>query len=113
MDAEFSHSGDVPRIPPLRIGMEWRHSHVHWQTKLLWSKAKDQTDVGFNELKSESYNLLSFYADYHVDGNGFETLWFFRGTNLLDETIRHHSSFLKDFAPAPGRAIELGVRVEF
>ena len=113
VDAEFSHSGDVPRIPPLRIGMEWRHSHVHWQTKLLWSKAKDQTDVGFNELKSESYNLLSFYADYHVDGNGFETLWFFRGTNLLDETIRHHSSFLKDFAPAPGRAIELGVRVEF
>jgi iron complex outermembrane receptor protein len=113
VDAEFRRIGDVPRIPPFRMGLEWRHSHVHWQTKLRWSRAGDQKDVGFNESESESYNSLSFYADYHVEGNGFEILWFLRGTNLLDVTIRHHSSLLKDFSPAPGRAIELGLRMEF
>jgi iron complex outermembrane receptor protein len=38
---------------------------------------------------------------------------FARANNLLDEEIRHHTSFIKDEAPRPGRNFTIGARVEF
>jgi iron complex outermembrane receptor protein len=40
-------------------------------------------------------------------------LLFLKGSNMLDESIRSHTSLLKDVAPAAGRAIEVGLRFEF
>ena len=111
--AEFDSSGNVPRIPPLRAGMEIKHSHLHWQAKLRWSEVQSQSNTGFNESSSKGYSLLNFYADYHLPFDKSEALLFFKANNLLDEEIRHHSSLLKDLAPAAGRSMELGLRVEF
>ncbi len=111
--AEFDSRGNVPRIPPLRAGLELRHSHVHWQAKLRWSEVQKQSDVGVNESHTKGYRLLNFYADYHLPIGSEEALFFFKASNLLDEPIRHHSSLLKDLAPAPGRAVEIGLRFEF
>jgi len=36
-----------------------------------------------------------------------------RGTNLLDEEARRHTSFLKDVAPLPGRSATLTLRATF
>jgi iron complex outermembrane receptor protein len=36
-----------------------------------------------------------------------------QGDNLLDEDIRHHTSFLKDLVPAPGRTFKFTVRAGF
>ena len=38
---------------------------------------------------------------------------FFQGRNLGDEEQRNHASIVKDFAPAPGRTLEAGIRVAF
>ena len=38
---------------------------------------------------------------------------FARAENLLDEEIRHHTSFIKDEAALPGRNFTIGARVEF
>jgi iron complex outermembrane receptor protein len=38
---------------------------------------------------------------------------FARGDNLLDEEIRNHASFLRNYAPEAGRGITLGVRFEY
>lgn len=111
--AEFDRSGDVPRIPPLNVGFELRHSHVNWQAKLRWTEMQNQSDIGINETRTDGYSLLNFYADYHLPFTAAETLLFFKANNLLDEEIRHHTSLLKDIAPAPGRAFEMGLRVEF
>jgi iron complex outermembrane recepter protein len=110
--ADFDRAGDVPRIPPLNVGMELRHSHVNWQAKLRWTEMQNQSDIGINETRTDGYSLLNFYADYHLPFAA-ETLLFFKANNLLDEEVRHHTSLLKDMAPAPGRALELGLRVEF
>jgi iron complex outermembrane receptor protein len=40
-------------------------------------------------------------------------LVYLRGDNLLDEDARRHTSPLKEFAPLPGRALGVGVRLEF
>jgi len=111
--AEFDSQGNVPRIPPLSAGFELRHSHVNWQTKLRWRQVQNQSDTGFNEARTGGYSLLNYYADYHIPLGNSETLLFFKVNNLLDEEIRHHTSLLKDLAPAPGRSIEVGLRLEF
>ena len=113
VNAKLDRSGDVPRIPPLRAGVEIKHSHVHWQAKLRWQEVQKQDDVAFGELPSAGYSLLTAYADWHVDFGDNEALVFLRGTNLLDEEIREHPSFLKEVAPAAGRAWELGLRFNF
>lgn len=111
--ADFDRAGDVPRIPPLSAGFEFRHSHLNWQAKLRWTEIQKQSNTALNETRTDGYSLLNFYADYHLPFNGVETLFFVKANNLLDEEIRHHTSLLKDLAPAPGRAFEIGLRVEF
>jgi iron complex outermembrane receptor protein len=111
--AEFDSQGNVPRIPPLSVGFELQHSHVNWQTKLRWTEVQSQSDTGFNETRTKGYSLVNYYADYHIPFANSETLFFFKANNLLDEKIRHHTSLLKDLAPAPGRSIEVGLRFEF
>jgi len=113
VDAKFDSHGNVPRIPGWRYGAEWRHSHLDWQIKIRWSEIKEQSDLGANESSTHGYSLLNFHADYHLQLDSIAGLLFIRGINLLDETIRHHSSLLKDYAPAPGRALEIGMRLEF
>ena len=111
--AEFDNSGVVPRIPPLSVGFELQHSHTNWQAKLRWTKVQSRSDTGIGETRTGGYSLLNFYADYHLPFTGAETLFFFKVNNLLDEEIRHHTSLLKALAPAPGRAFEVGLRLEF
>lgn len=114
VDAEFGSAGNVPRIPPLRWGAEWVHSHVNWMLKLRWTQVAAQNDLAINETRTGAYQLLSLYGDYQMQwGNNTRLLLFARGHNLLDENIRQHTSLLKDVAPAPGRGVEVGLRLEF
>jgi iron complex outermembrane receptor protein len=111
--ARFNKSGNVPRIPALRYGAEYKHSHVNWQAILRLSEVTDQSNFGANETSTAGHTLLSLYVDYHLQLPGWTGLLFINGTNLLDENIRHHASLLKDVAPAPGRSWEVGLRFEF
>jgi len=77
-------------------------------------KSFEQDDVAEGERVTASYTELSIYADYHANfGNGNEWVVFARGENLLDEEIRNHASFTKDFAPERGIGLILGLRVAF
>ncbi|HAT25392.1 MAG TPA: hypothetical protein DCS89_00140 [Gammaproteobacteria bacterium] len=113
VSAKFDSSGNVPRIPPLRFGAELRHSHLHWQARLRLTQVQDQSSTASKESKTEGHTLLNIYLDYHVTFGDRTGILFLKGSNLLDESIRWHTSLLKDVAPAPGRAIEIGLRFEF
>jgi iron complex outermembrane receptor protein len=112
--ARFDNQGNVPRIPPLRVGLEWVHSHVNWMVKLRWTNVSSQSDHALGETRTEGYNLVSLYGDYQFQfGDSSRLMVFARGHNLLDETIRAHTSLLKDVAPSAGRGVEVGLRLEF
>jgi len=114
VDAEFDAGGNVPRIPPAKLGAELRYFSSNWSLHLHATRALEQDDAGELELPTDSYTLLSLYADYHwVLGDDSELKVFLRGDNLLDEEIRNHASFLKNFAPEPGRGFRLGLRFEY
>jgi iron complex outermembrane receptor protein len=114
VNAEFDAGGNVPRIPPAKVGAELRYFGNNWSAHVHATRVLSQTDQGPLELETDAYTLLSLYADYHVQVAGdSEFKLFARGDNLLDEEIRNHASFLRNYAPEAGRGITLGVRFEY
>ncbi len=114
VDAEFDVGGNVPRIPPSKIGAELHWFGSDWSAHLHVTDVDDQNDAGELELPTDGYTNVSLYADYHWRfGNDSELKLFVRGNNLLDEEIRTHTSFLKNFAPEAGRGFMLGLRLDY
>lgn len=105
---------DVPRMPPLRYGAELGFGNPIWNTMLRFTRAEAQRHPGQNETPTNSYHLLTASADYQLKTHQWGDLWLFaKGYNLLNEEIRNSVSFLRNFAPEPGRSFIFGVRATF
>lgn len=111
--AESDGGGNVPRIPPLRLGAEVAWLRDLWSLKLRVTGVDDQDRIADNETATAGYTLVDLYFDYHLPAGGGEAVLFVKGSNLLDEEIRNHASLIKDFAPEPGIGFEAGVRYRF
>ncbi len=122
-EATAGGSNDLPRIPPRRYGVG---VEAHWSLGESWQQltvsvdyrqTAKQNDVASLELPTNSFEDLSFYvgADLHLGRATRATVatLFLQGRNLTDDEQRQHTSFIKDFAPAPGRSIEAGLRLNF
>lgn len=109
VQGELDRSGDVPRMPPWRIG-----ARLHWALR-SWSayagvlKAAAQTHPGAFETSTDDYARLDAGVSYTLAMGQV----FVRGTNLSNQSIRASTSFLRDYSPEPGRSIETGVRFSF
>lgn len=111
--AEFDAGGNVPRIPPMRAGAEIGYAQQSWILKLRVTSVAEQDEVADNEAATDGYTRVDLYFDYHLPWSQNELLIFAKGNNLTDEEIRNHVSFLKNFAPEPGRGFEVGLRYQF
>jgi len=105
---------DLPRIPPLRIGGGMRLTHGDWEAGLLLRRTFNQDQTAPGETGTAGYTELKVDFARSFDMGDRGTLTFFaQANNLLDEEIRHHTSFLKSIAPQPGRSLSVGARYEF
>jgi iron complex outermembrane receptor protein len=112
VNAEENVSGAyLPRIPPSRVGLGLHGSWNQFDASLDATFVADQDNVTANELPTEGYTLLNLNLSYTFDDSDLYV--FVRGSNLLDEEIRQHTSPLKDLIPLPGRSLHLGLRYEF
>ncbi len=105
---------DLPRIPPMRIGsrLSWMSGNWDMGAELRYAFEQDQT--GPEETETDDYVELNLDVNYRFDlGNDRVAVVFARAENLLDETIRLHTSFSKEDAPLPGRNLTIGARFEF
>ena len=112
--ASLADGGDLPRIAPARIGSELRWENGGWRASLNAVRVDRQDRVATLETPTPGYTLVDAHLAWHLDtkhANAIEL--FLDGTNLLDETARAHTSFLKDVAPLPGRGFAFGVRTFF
>ena len=66
-----------------------------------------------NETETAGYTLLNLNASYVLARSHYAHVLSFSGLNLTDELYRRHTSFIKDFAPLPGRSIVAGLRANF
>ncbi|TCH97448.1 TonB-dependent receptor [Roseococcus sp. SYP-B2431] len=107
--AEFANgAGNVPRIPPHRLGAGvWWRSPT-WNAALDYLHAFDQTRTGANETRTEGYDLLNLRVGYTRQLGGTRAVNLsVIGSNLLDSDMRNAASFKKDEVLLPGRAVRL------
>lgn len=110
----FQGGGDVPRMPPLRYGARLDYAKGSWAAFATATRGEEQNHAGENETPTDGYVALDMGVEYRVKAGDYGAARLFaRGRNLLDENIRSSVSFLRNFAPEPGRGAELGVRFEF
>ncbi|MBT8083764.1 MAG: TonB-dependent receptor [Woeseia sp.] len=112
VNAEEDVSGAyLPRIPPSRVGLGLHGAWKQYDASLDATFAGDQDNVAQSELPTDGYTLLNLSLSYSFEDPDLYV--FVRGSNLLDEEIRQHSSPLKDLIPLPGRSLHVGLRYEF
>ena len=104
----------MPRIPPVRygLGVDWDLSG--WAANLTWIHASSHSRTAEYETPTPGYDLLNAEVSYQFAfSDSFTWEAYLKGTNLLDEDIRHSTSFLKDQAPMTGRNYILGLRMRY
>ncbi|MBM3625168.1 MAG: TonB-dependent receptor, partial [Alphaproteobacteria bacterium] len=117
--ATFVGGGNVPRIPPVRLGggMFWRDMNWLARINLLHAFAQRNIDPT-NETPTKGYNLLRAEISYRMlfdpgDPRGRELTLGLVGDNLLNDDIRNSVSFRKDEVLLPGANLRVFVNARF
>ncbi|WP_371376194.1 TonB-dependent receptor [Thalassotalea aquiviva] len=111
--AKLTDGGNLPRIPPMRIGSELTYQQDNYAISSTLSHYFKQNDVADLETSTKGYTMLDAKADFYLDGFGDDFVIFVKAQNLTNEEARVHGSFLKDTAPLPGRNFSVGIRGSF
>lgn len=107
--AELDETGDVPRMPPSRVGATWTYENDNWYSSLALMSAAAQNNPGENQEATEGYTKLDAYLGYRLDNWNIHA----RINNLMDEEIRNSTSFLREIAPEAGRSVIVGLQYNF
>lgn len=110
----FNKGGDVPRMPPLRYGLQLSYEKNEFSSNVRLTRGEAQTHAGANETSTASYLLLNLGAQYHIASiSDADIMVFANAKNLTNENIRNSTSYLRNFAPEAGRSGEVGIRVSY
>ena len=112
-----TESTNLARIPAARlgIGFEVQQEKLDFGMKLTRSLKQDRVAAhgGHSEEPTAAYTVVNAFASYDVDFGDSVGEFFIKGNNLTDELAYNHSSVLKQYAPLPGRSVELGLKFDF
>lgn len=110
---ELSDGTDLPRISPqrLQVGIDWHQGP--WAAELSYQRMSAQDRVAPNETPTDGYALIDARLSYRIDTARLTWSVFVEGKNLGNEEARVHTSYLKNYAPLPGRNVIAGIRGEF
>jgi iron complex outermembrane receptor protein len=103
----------LPQMTPARVGTALEGAWGPLDGFIELARSRGQERIGRGETRTAGYTLLGFDVGYTLRRDHIRTRLFVRGRNLLDEEVRLHTSYLKDAAPQPGRAIGAGIQVDF
>lgn len=110
---KLDEGGDVPRLPPSRVGGRLSWSGDQWGVWTLVVAADDQDKPGDHEEPSNSYTRWDMGGEYRMPINDAELLLSLEVKNIDDEEIRLSTSFLRDVAPEAGRSVVFALRYTF
>ena len=113
-EGKLSGGGNLPRISPSRLGFEADFKQGAWTTYGTLLRVFRQDRVAALESRTRGYTRLDAGLEYSLKtSEKVTTMLFLRGSNLLDQDMRAHTSFIKDFVPMPGRSLVAGLRASF
>lgn len=110
--AKFDGAGNVPRIPPHRLGGGVYYRDGAWRAEAGVLHAFRQDQIASNETPTNGYTLVAVQISYRMKlspdgGSAPEFEIGLKGENLLDDDVRNHVSFKKDEVLLPGRNARL------
>ncbi|MFM8979473.1 MAG: TonB-dependent receptor [Planctomycetia bacterium] len=110
---DLDRDAPLPRMPPVRLGGGLLWQDGRWTARLTCLRALEQDRLAPGERPSAAFTQLDAALAWRPGGSlrGLEAV--LSGTNLLDEEIRLHTSFVKDRVPLAGASLRLTVQVDF
>ncbi|WP_158769647.1 TonB-dependent receptor [Paraglaciecola sp. L1A13] len=111
--AKLDEGGNVPRIPPMRVGSSIHYEQGNWHSEIEVVRNNKQDKIASNETDTDGYTMLSASANYYLDLDKMDMTIYLKGNNLTNKEGRVHSSYIKDQVPLSGRSVSLGVRAKF
>ena len=113
--AKLDGGGNVPRIPPVRVGggLRFEGPIIDAYARLL--HAFDQDDVAALETPTDGYTRLDAGVTWHAvkRADGGEINLSLIGRNLTDEEIRNAAAFNKDEVVLPGTDVRLVLSMRY
>ena len=103
----------LPRIPPYKTGVGYQYNGLSWSADIGVTHYARQDKVAVNESTTKGYTLVDANINYDFNLAKVDMTAFLRATNLTNELGFVHSSFIKEDAPLPGRALTIGIRAMF
>ncbi len=110
---ETSTDAPLPRIPPVRYGARLSFEDGRWHAVAELRHTARQARIAATETATAGHTQLHASLSYLIPMRRTTCELFLRARNLTDEDARDHTSFLKDFAPQPGRGVLAGARLAF
>lgn len=113
VNARLADNSYLPRISPERIntGVDWHHGR--WRGGLDVYRMMKQDKVPALETATPAYTMINLRAAYEFDVGNSTMEAFIQGRNLGNEDARVATSYLRDYAPLPGRNVIVGIRGRF
>ena len=103
---------DLPRLPPPRIGLRLEVQHASTLAELHALRAMAQQRPGENETDTDGWFQLHGSLRHTIRlSDGQRLSWFVVARNLTNQQVRNSASFLRSYAPEPGRVVQLGMEV--
>ncbi|MCZ8075486.1 MAG: TonB-dependent receptor [Paucibacter sp.] len=105
---------DVPRQPAPRWGVRLELLRGPWQAELRRMHSLAQRHPGENETDTAA--STQWHASLRWSGrldSGLQLSTYVLGRNLSNQEVRNSTSFLRNYAPEPGRSIELGAELRY
>ena len=113
---DLTLNDELPRLPAPKLGTTLTYQSSNWDAyiELRRSFGSGSTrQLPVPEFPTDPYTLLNAGITWRSDWLGSSFEMSLRGTNLLNEEIREHTSFRKDTSPQPGRGVSVEARWQF
>jgi iron complex outermembrane recepter protein len=112
--------GIVPRMSPMRFGftVDYGQNQSSARSSNRWSgyaqvlRVSGVTRLALQETATPGYTMVNAEIAYKLSARAQGASIYLQVRNLLNETVRQHTSYLKDIAPMPGRTVFLGLRAQ-
>lgn len=109
VEASIDGVGPVPRIPAGRFLIGGEAQSERATARIEVEHVFPQNRLAAFETRTAAYTLLNAALEFRPFGTS-RTSVLVNANNLLDVNARRHASFIKDFAPLPGRDIRVTLR---
>ena len=105
--------GNAPRMAPARLGIAADWQRGPWSGFVSLLAVQGQRRLAALETRTAGYRRVDAEIAHRIGSGERSFTVFVQGRNLLDETIRLHTSWVKDQVPLAGRSVLAGVRARF